>query len=46
MNIINYIKIIGNKMSNQQKLENYLVGTNGYLKSDISNGKVIMLSGK
>lgn len=33
-------------MSNQQKLENYLVGTNGYLKSDISNGKVIMLSGK
>lgn len=33
-------------MSNQKKLEEYLVGANGYLKSDISNGKVIMLSGK
>lgn len=33
-------------MSNQQRLEEYLVGTNGYLKSDISNGKVVMLSGK
>lgn len=32
--------------SNQQKLKNYLVGEKGYLKSDISNGKVIMLSGK
>ena len=35
-----------NKKSNQQRLEEYLVGTNGYLKSDISNGKVVMLSGK
>ena len=35
-----------NKMTNQERLEEYLVGTNGYLKSDISNGKVIMLSGK
>lgn len=35
-----------NKMTNQKRLEEYLVGTNGYLKSDISNGKVIMLSGK
>lgn len=34
------------KKSNQQRLEEYLVGTNGYLKSDILNGKVIMLSGK
>lgn len=33
-------------MSNQERLKEYLVGTNGYLKSDISNGKVIMLSGK
>lgn len=32
--------------SNQQRLEEYLVGTDGYLKSDTSNGKVIMLSGK
>jgi hypothetical protein len=32
--------------SNQKRLEEYLVGENGYLKSDISNGKVIMLSGK
>ena len=35
-----------NKMTNQKRLEEYLLGTNGYLKSDISNGKVIMLSGK
>lgn len=35
-----------NKMTNQKRLEEYLVGTNGYLKSDISNSKVIMLSGK
>lgn len=28
------------------RLENYLVGEEGYLKSDLSNGKVIMLSGK
>ena len=35
------------KKSNQQKLEEYLVGNEkSYLKSDISNGKVIMLSGK
>ena len=33
-------------MSNQKRLEEYLVGTNGYLKNDISNGRVIMLSGK
>ncbi len=33
-------------MTNQERLEKYLVGNNGYLKSDISNGKVIMLSGK
>lgn len=33
-------------MSNQKRLKKYLVGKNGYLKSDISNGKVIMLSGK
>ena len=38
-------------MSNQKRLEEYLVGNQekkeiGYLKSDISNGKVIMLSGK
>jgi hypothetical protein len=33
-------------MSNQKRLKEYLVGTNGYLKNDISNGKVIMLSGK
>jgi hypothetical protein len=33
--------------SNQQRLEEYLVGNEkSYLKSDISNGKVIMLSGK
>ena len=35
-----------NKKTNQERLEEYLVGSNGYLKSDISNGKVIMLSGK
>lgn len=38
-------------MTNQKRLEEYLVGNKeknepGYLKSDISNGKVIMLSGK
>jgi hypothetical protein len=34
-------------MSNQKRLEEYLVGNDkSYLKSDISNGKVIMLSGK
>ncbi|QKF68335.1 putative membrane protein [Arcobacter venerupis] len=34
-------------MSNQQRLEEYLVGNEkSYLKDDISNGKVIMLSGK
>jgi len=33
-------------MSNQKRLKEYLVGENGYLKSDISSGKVIMLSGK
>ena len=38
-------------MSNQKRLEEYLIGNEekkvlGYLKSDISNGKVIMLSGK
>ena len=38
-------------MTNQKRLEEYLVGDKeknelGYLKSDISNGKVIMLSGK
>ena len=34
-------------MSNQKRLEEYLVGDEkSYLKSDISNGKVIMLSGK
>jgi len=41
-----------NKMTNQERLEEYLVVGNkeknvrGYLKNDISNGKVIMLSGK
>ncbi|MDX9797181.1 MAG: hypothetical protein WCY75_08425 [Sulfurimonadaceae bacterium] len=29
-------------MSNQKSLEKYLIGEVGYLKSDISNGKVIM----
>jgi len=34
-------------MTNQKRLEEYLVGNEkSYLKSDISNGKVIMLSGK
>ncbi len=34
-------------MTNQERLEKYLVGTDdSYLKKDISNGKVIMLSGK
>ena len=34
-------------MTNQKRLEEYLVGDEkSYLKSDISNGKVIMLSGK
>ena len=33
-------------MTNQERIKEYLVGANGYLKSDISNGKVIMLSGK
>ena len=33
-------------MSNQKRLEEYLVGEDGYLRKDISNGKVIMLSGK
>ena len=39
------------KKSNQERLEEYLVGDKsknelGYLQKDISNGKVIMLSGK
>jgi len=33
-------------MTNQEKLKDYLIGEKGYLKNDISNGKVIMLSGK
>lgn len=36
-------------MSNQEKLKNYLLGKDdkvGYLKNELSNGKVIMLSGK
>ena len=33
-------------MTNQKKLKEYLIGVNGYLKSDHPNGKVIMLSGK
>ena len=32
--------------SNQERLKDYLVGNDGYLKNNISNGKVIMLSGK
>ena len=32
--------------SNQERLKEYLVGEKGYLKSNISNGKIIMLSGK
>lgn len=34
------------KKTNQEIIKEYLVGENGYLKNDISNGKVIMLSGK
>lgn len=33
-------------MSNVEKLKEYLVGENGYLLNEISNGKVIMLSGE
>jgi len=33
-------------MTNQERLKDYLIGEKGYLKNDISNGKVIMLSGK
>lgn len=33
-------------MSNQKRLKEYLVGKKGYLKENLSNGKVIMLSGK
>ena len=38
-------------MSNQKRLEEYLIGNEekkvvGYLKDTLSNGKVIMLSGK
>lgn len=33
-------------MTNQERIEEYLVGENGYLKSNISNHKIIMLSGK
>ncbi|MEZ4692930.1 MAG: P-loop NTPase fold protein [Aliarcobacter sp.] len=33
-------------MSSKSRLEKYLIGEDGYLKSEISNGKVIMLSGK
>ena len=32
--------------SNQERLKEYLVGEKGYLKEKLSNGKVIMLSGK
>ena len=32
-------------MTNQERIKKYLVDEDGYLKSDISNGKVIMLSG-
>ncbi|MBU3015803.1 KAP family NTPase [Poseidonibacter lekithochrous] len=32
--------------TNQERIKKYLVGEQGYLKSDLSNGKVIMLSGK
>jgi hypothetical protein len=35
-----------NKKTNQERLEEYLVGEKGYLKENLSNGKVIMLSGK
>ena len=33
-------------MTNQKRLEEYLVGEKGYLKENPSNAKVIMLSGK
>lgn len=33
-------------MTNQEKIKEYLIGENGYLKSNISNHKIIMLSGK
>ncbi|MFY4768146.1 P-loop NTPase fold protein [Aliarcobacter butzleri] len=33
-------------MTNQERIEDYLIGENGYLKSNISNHKIIMLSGK
>lgn len=33
-------------MSNVEKLKEYLIGKNGYLLNEISNGKVIMLSGE
>ena len=33
-------------MTNQERIEEYLIGENGYLKSNISNHKIIMLSGK
>ena len=33
-------------MSNVEKLKEYLVGENGYLLNELSNGKVMMLSGE
>jgi len=33
-------------MSNVEKLKEYLIGENGYLLNELSNGKVIMLSGE
>ncbi|OCL88185.1 P-loop NTPase fold protein [Arcobacter porcinus] len=33
-------------MTNQEIIKEYLIGENGYLKSNISNHKIIMLSGK
>lgn len=33
-------------MSNVEKLKEYLIGENGYLLNEISNGKVVMLSGE
>ena len=33
-------------MTNQERIEEYLIAENGYLKSNISNHKIIMLSGK
>ncbi|MBF7065467.1 P-loop NTPase fold protein [Aliarcobacter butzleri] len=33
-------------MTNQERIKEYLIGENGYLKSNISNHKIIMLSGK